>query len=133
MCAWSRKAALGSFTRARAMLASPGFAVRLASRRGWEVRLVGPFRARESLGLKGRPAQPPTWKRWARGVIRLSAVVAEPLIAISSQEVGLRVKEGRVRVTLAPRRSGGGPWVVCGEGWGGGWGWGGSGAEVWAA
>src|SRR3954466_11542345 len=95
MWPWSRKAALGSFTWARAMLASPGFAVRLARSRGWEVRLVGPLRARESSGLKGRPVQPPTWKGLASGLDPPGARAAAPVTAMVSQEVGSRFTPGR--------------------------------------
>src|SRR4051812_23911111 len=116
MWAWSRKAAPGSLTWALAMLASPGRAVRLAIRRGWEVRLVLPFRVRESLGLNGSCEQPPTWKRWVSGTVWLKTEVAEPVIAISSQEVGLRVKEGRSRSTATERRSRGMPWRIVGNG-----------------
>src|SRR5207342_2858735 len=103
MWALSRKAALGSLTWARAIFASPGLAVRLAIRVGWEVRLVLPFSCRESLGLKGREEHSPTWKRWLSGVLWSSAEVRVPVIANGSQLVGLRVKSGRSSFSATER------------------------------
>src|SRR3954447_9982394 len=65
----SRKAAWGRVTWARAMLASPGLAWRLATSRGFEVRRLAPSREMLRSGLKGSLAQSVAAKGevgWAR-------------------------------------------------------------------
>ena len=64
----SRKAALGQLDLGAGDVGFAGLGGEVGDQSaGWRPRLVPPLSARESLGLKGRAAQPPTWKGLVRG------------------------------------------------------------------
>src|SRR5271170_129346 len=69
MWALSRNSEWGRVTAVKAMLASPGPAVRVALRVGVPARLAEPLSLRASLGAKGRARQLATWK-WVEGLAR---------------------------------------------------------------
>src|SRR6478609_4058520 len=114
MWALSRNSDLGRVTWAAAMLASPGLAVRTAFRAGFWARLVPPLSESFNLGLKGRAAQPPSWKRWVSGAELPSSERAEPVKPSSLQLVGLRVKLGLDIFRVTERTSSGMPWRMWG-------------------
>src|SRR4051812_38589558 len=110
MWLWSRNSECGRATIAFLMFASPGLAVRTALNAGLSPRLVPPLRLMESLGLKGRAEQPPTWKGLESAALDPKGETALPVSAIGSQLVGLRVKPGRSICNAIERTSSGMPW-----------------------
>ena len=69
-----------------------------------------------SLGLKGRAAQPPTWKGAVSGAVWPRVEVRLALKASGLQLVGLRVKSGRETLTATERTSTGMPVQDLGQG-----------------
>ena len=68
------------------------------------------------MGLKPSESQPPTWKGLVSGASDAELEVAVAVIAIGSQEVGLRVNSGRPNFTATERRSSGIPSRMLGNG-----------------
>src|SRR6478735_2696044 len=113
---WARNSEGGKATETLAMLASPGRGVITAVRAGNLLRLVPPLSESLREGLKPRRPHSASWKRLLRAALAPLALSSEPVTAVGSQVVGLRVKPGLSIRIETERTSRGMPWRMVGIG-----------------
>src|ERR1044072_3576721 len=98
MLSWSRKIAFGRVRATVPTLASPGRALRSASKPGLAERLVAflpPVTVVFIVGLKASAVQPAIWKGLASKARAPEAPPTAAVTCFASQLVGLVIKPGR--------------------------------------